>query len=69
MCFDCAICALAGGCLAGMRDDDFVIASKEQLIERLDSNRYERDRKKMKETLIREYLYDYDKRQDIIIEV
>lgn len=68
MCFDCAICAFAGGCLAGMRDDDFVVASKEQLIERLDSNSYERDRKKIKETLIREYLYDYDKRQDIVIE-
>ena len=67
MCNDCAICALAGGCLAGMRDNDFVVASKEQLIERLDNNEYERHRKKMKETLIREYLYDYDNRRDIVV--
>lgn len=68
MCFDCAICALSGGCLAGMRDDDFIIASKEQLIERLDNHEYERHRKRMKETLIKEYLYDYDKRQHIIVQ-
>ena len=67
MCYDCEICALAGGCLAGMRDDDFVLASKEQIIERLDKNEYERYRKKMKETLIKEYLYNYDDRQHIVI--
>ena len=50
-----------------MRDDDFVLASKEQIIERLDKNEYERHRKKMKETLIREYLYNYDERQHITI--
>lgn len=53
MCFDCAICALSGGCLASMRDDDFIIASKEQLIERLDNHEYEGYRKQMKETLIK----------------
>ena len=68
MCFDCAICALSGGCFAGMRDDDFIIASKEQLIERLDNHEYERYRKQMKETLIKEYLYDYDKRQHIVVQ-
>ena len=51
-----------------MRDDDFIIASKEQLIERLDNHEYERHRKQMKETLIKEYLYDYDKRQHIIVQ-
>lgn len=67
MCWDCEICALAGGCLAGHYDDDFVLASKEQIIERLDNHKYENYRKKMKETLIREYLYDYDKHQSIVI--
>lgn len=67
MCFDCDICALAGGCLASMRDDDFILASKEQIIERLDNHQYESKRKHMKETLIREYLYDYDKGSHITI--
>lgn len=67
MCFECEICALAGGCLAGMRDNYFVIASKEQLIERLDNNQYESYHKKIKETLIREYLFDYDNERYIVI--
>lgn len=68
MCFDCPICEFGeSGCLAGMRDDYFVLASKEQIIERLDNHKYERYRRQMKETLIRKYLYDYDKRQSIVI--
>jgi hypothetical protein len=51
--------------LAGHYDDDFVLASKKQIIARLDNHEYESYRKKMKETLLREYLYDYDKRQNL----
>ena len=65
MCFDCEVCALAGHCLAGHYDDDFVLASKKQIIARLDNHEYESYRKKMKETLVREYLYDYDERQNL----
>lgn len=54
MCSDCAICWYAdGGCLAGMRDDLFVIAEKEQIIKRLDNSQYEKHSRLMKETLIR----------------
>lgn len=68
MCSDCAICWYAdGGCLAGMRDDLFVIAEKEQIIKRLDNSQYEKHNRLMKETLIREYLYDYDNRRDIVV--
>ena len=67
MCNECPICANGDACLAAMYDDDFILASKEQIIERLDNGKYERYRKLMKETLIREYLYNYDTKENIII--
>ena len=60
---NCCICAVAGGlCLAGIGDDDFVPASKEEIINRLDKNenytdRFYRDR--MIDFLKNEYNYDY----------
>lgn len=62
-CFDCCICACGnGGCLAGIGDNDFSLASKEELIRRLDDVYQDetRERKQIKETLKTEYQYDYD---------
>ena len=62
-CFDCCICADGnGGCLAGIGDNDFLLASKEELIRRLDDAVYENESKinQIKETLKTEYHYDYD---------
>lgn len=71
MCNDCCICYYGdGGCLAGMRDDNFVMAEKEQIISRLDNNlfcHHPGRREKMKITLIKEYLYDYDNKREIIV--
>ena len=61
----CATCALAGGCLAGLRDDDYIPARKEQVIERLDAGRYTDYHRAMKEYLLRNYLYNYDTKQQI----
>ena len=68
MCRECEICYYGdGGCLAGLRDDDFVMAEERQLIERLDTGKYASYHKKIKETLVKEYLYDYNKRRRIEI--
>lgn len=47
----CGICANAGGCLAGMREDYFVPASKEKVKERIKNGSYNCDRKIMDEYL------------------
>ena len=68
MCKDCAICYYGdGGCLAGMRDDDFVSAEKEQLIQRLDNGNFPSYRVQMKTTLLTDHLYDYDNRRDVVV--
>lgn len=70
MCNDCAICYYGdGGCLAGMRDDDFVPAEKEQLIQRLDNGNFSSYRQQMKTTLLTDHLYDYDNRRDVVVTV
>lgn len=58
---ECCVCACGGGCLAGSGDDDFVPASKEKVIENLDSNRYERYREYMIKYLKEKYNFDYIK--------
>lgn len=59
-CSDCCVCALAGhGCLAGIGDDDFVAASKEEVIDRLNTGKFDWDKKKMIEFLKSEYGFDY----------
>lgn len=55
----CAICWMADGCLASRYDDYFIPAKKEQLIERLNNNKYPRYRDLMIETLLDNYNYDY----------
>jgi hypothetical protein len=55
----CAICWTADGCLASRYDDYFIPAKEEQLIERLNNNKYPRYRDLMIETLLNNYNYDY----------
>lgn len=62
----CATCLYGGGgCLAGMRDDYYVPAEKEDVIERLDEGKFARYQREMKEFLVRNYLYNYDTKQQI----
>lgn len=61
-CSDCCVCAFGdGGCLAGHGDDDFVPASKETIIKRLDGGRFgSYYRKQMIDYLLERYGYDYN---------
>ena len=43
----CGICANAGGCLAGMLDDYFALASKKEVLRRLENNEYLPDKEIM----------------------
>ena len=56
---ECWNCSCAGGCLAGHGDDDFVPASKDQLIYRLDSNQYGLYRPYIIKMLKEKFNYDY----------
>lgn len=52
----CATCYFGdGGCLAAMREDYWIPATKQQLIGRLDNNSYKRNRKEMIDFLFEEY--------------
>ena len=60
----CCICAFAGGgCLAGNGDDDFSLAAKEVIINRLDNGFYKSDTQRMISALKAEYGYDYVKKE------
>lgn len=50
-CGKCGICAIGKGCIAGHGDDDYVPASKETVIDRLDKGEYPSSRKEMIEYL------------------
>lgn len=56
----CAICAYGEHCLAGHGDDHFVPADKEQIISRLDNNRFSSFRKDMIDYLKHKFEYNYD---------
>lgn len=60
ICFDCAICKLGNGCLAGRNDNDYQPATKKQVIERLDDGRFQRDRDKMIKYLKNKFNYEYN---------
>lgn len=54
----CYLCAL-DFCLAGHGDDDYIPASKEQIMERLDKGQYSSQRKEMTDYLRRVYGIEY----------
>ena len=59
-CSDCCICAAAGnGCLAGIGDNDYYPATKEQVVERLDRGAYDLNRDKMINYLKEQFNYEY----------
>lgn len=58
---ECCLCACGGGCLAGNGDDDFLPASKEQIIERLDKGEYKDYTQMMKDHLKHQFGYDYER--------
>jgi len=52
----CAICYCSDGeCLAAMREDYWMPATEQQLIERLNNNRYKQNRKEMIDFLFEKY--------------
>lgn len=65
----CAICFYGdGGCVASLREDLYLPASMEDVVGRLDKGVFAKDRKTMKEYLVRNYLYDYDHHRFITVE-
>lgn len=58
----CPICGCGGFCLAGNGDDDFYLASKEDLIYRLQWNEYPDCTRLMIRTLEEEYNHTFDER-------
>lgn len=56
---ECCICACGDACLAGHGDDDFSLASKEQIVERLDNGQYKSYTDIMIGVLKHRYGYNY----------
>lgn len=59
-CNDCCVCVYGDGCVAGNGDDYFRIASKEQIINNLDCNKFPSSAECMMITLKAVYGYKYD---------
>ena len=59
-CSNCCICSAGGACLAGIGDDDYFPATKEQVIERLDNHKYYLHRDEMIQYLKERFDYDYE---------
>lgn len=59
---ECCVCACSGCCLAGNGDDDFSLASKEKIINNLDTEQFSSFTDYMINTLKNVYGYEY-KRQ------
>lgn len=56
---ECCVCACGNFCLAGHGDDDYSPASKDEVIKRLDNNRYPSYRNSMIQYLKNEFGYEY----------
>ena len=56
---ECCVCACGNFCLAGHGDDDYSPASKDEVIKRLDNNRYPSYRSSMIQYLKNEFGYEY----------
>lgn len=58
-CSGCIVCAYNGRCIAGHGDDFFKIASKDELIDRINNkNLSKKDSEAIENTLLEEYGYD-----------
>ena len=64
----CSVCACGDRCFAGDGDDDFQVATEDQLIARLYRGEYLDYTGIMKDYLEKYYKYDYDKREKIPVE-
>jgi hypothetical protein len=58
---ECCVCICGDACLAGHGDDYYSLASKEQIIARLDKGQYPSYTKTMMATLESVYGYKYNK--------
>lgn len=61
---ECCVCKLSlkdSRCIAGHGDNDYIKASKEQVINQIDKNMYKNQREIMIEYLKKEYCYNYHK--------
>ena len=58
---ECCVCVCGDACLAGHGDDDYRLASKEQIIKRLDKGQYSSYTQMMIDTLKNVYGYKYNK--------
>lgn len=61
---ECCLCTCGDLCLAGHGDDDFSLASKKQIIDRLDKGAYPSYTSMMKDHLRIRFGYDYDKQRE-----
>ena len=58
---ECITCATHGHCLAGIGDDDYVMADKAELVRRIkNDNLSEHNKNEIKRVLKKEYHFDYD---------
>lgn len=55
----CSICLCGNFCLAGNGDDDFILAPANEILNRLQNNKYSSDRGTMIKTLKNVYNIDY----------
>ena len=62
---NCCICACGNFCIAGIGDDDYIPASKYDVIDRLNSGLYKNYKDKMIQYLKDEYGYDYNENDNL----
>lgn len=60
---ECAICGLGGCCLTTMYEDNFELATKEQIVSRIDNNEYPFYKQLMIDTLKNVFDYIYEENQ------
>ena len=66
---ECCVCACGDFCLAGHGDDDYSLASKEQIIARLDKGEYSSYRNTMIDTLEKVYGYKYNCSKEYVLSI
>lgn len=56
---ECCVCSYGGHCLASSTDDNFNLATKEQIINRIEAGNYASSKEYMVATLKDKFGYDY----------